>query len=189
MIEVEKKFQPTDAQLQNLIEGAEFVKEKDIVDVYYDTPTFEYFKKHIKLRLRDGEYELKIKTNPSNIFGTKNSIEITDHKEILEKLGFDSSDDLDKVVKENLEILVDLRTHRIEYKKEVFIIDIDETDFGNKSCEIEILVEHESESAEAEKKILDFAKRFHLEITNPPTKFGEYLRLYRPEVYQELFLK
>jgi adenylate cyclase class IV len=189
MIEIEKKFQPTEEQMKSLLVDAELVKTKDIVDIYYDTPTFEYFKKDIKLRLRNGEYELKIIIKNSTKSGAKQAIEITEPKEILANLGFDTSLDLDRVVKEKLEVLVDLRTHRTEYKKEGFTIDVDETNFGNKSCEIELVFEDESESVEAEQKIIDFAKKFGLEMTNPPTKIGEYLRIYRPEVYKELFLK
>ena len=38
MIEVEKKFIPTEEQLKSMLEGAEFLGEKNLEDFYYDYP-------------------------------------------------------------------------------------------------------------------------------------------------------
>ena len=60
MIEVEKKFQPTEEELQKALEGAEFVAEKILADTFYDLPDFSYFKEAKRLRNRNGRFELKI---------------------------------------------------------------------------------------------------------------------------------
>ncbi len=189
MIEVEKKFQPTEEQLQKLLEGASFIEDKKIVDVYYDTPNFDLFKSsnHTKLRCRDGLWELKIQIKPGSTEGAKQAIEITDKKEILEKLGLDLNTDFDEHIKQNFTELVRYVTHRVKYHKGDFVIDIDEIDTGLKACEIELLVNSESEIEDAEKKIIAFANQSGLKMAKPPTKIGETLRVNRPEVYKELF--
>ena len=58
MIEVEKKFQITNAQRDRLLEGAEFVYKKDIRDTYFDRGV-ELCTKDLWLRERDGRFELK----------------------------------------------------------------------------------------------------------------------------------
>ncbi len=188
MIEIEKKFQPTYEQLKALLEGAEFVEDKSIRDIYYDTPTFDYFKSEakIKLRKRDGSYELKIQIGTDTNEKAKHAIEITNEKEILEKLGFDTDSYLETEVKKNLEELVSFTTHRTKYKKEGFLIDIDEIETGLKACEIELLVNDESEIKAAEDKIIAFANQYGLSMAKLPTKTGETLRVNRPEVYEQL---
>ena len=49
MIEVEKKFQPVEEQKEKLLEGATLISEKQVVDVYYDTPSFELAKKNKRI--------------------------------------------------------------------------------------------------------------------------------------------
>lgn len=60
MIEVEKKFKPTEEQLNAMVTGAEFLCEKVLHDVYYDYPDYRMFKKDVRLRNRNGNFELKI---------------------------------------------------------------------------------------------------------------------------------
>src|SRR5579864_1260452 len=66
MIEVEKKFILTPDQEKKLIEGAEFVVEKQFTDIYYDDKDFSLTTKDIWLRERDSKYELKLPMNKSS---------------------------------------------------------------------------------------------------------------------------
>ena len=78
MIEVEKKFQPTKEQLAKMLADSEFIKEKDLHDVYYDYPDYKMFKAFVYLRNRNGRFELKI--GDDEIEGV--SKEIEDEEEI-----------------------------------------------------------------------------------------------------------
>src|SRR3989338_7722720 len=60
MIEVEKKFQPTEEQLKVLLEGAEFLGEKIVHDIYYDYSDYRLLKKDVRLRNRNNFFELKV---------------------------------------------------------------------------------------------------------------------------------
>ncbi|MEI8270494.1 MAG: CYTH domain-containing protein, partial [bacterium] len=65
MIEVEMRFQPTEEQLDSLLKEAVFVASVEIHDVYYDYPDFRLLKEGVRLRKRDGVFELKIKKDTS----------------------------------------------------------------------------------------------------------------------------
>ena len=189
MIEVEKKFQPTEKQLQALLREAEFLGEKENVDTYYDLPGFVYAKAtpEMKLRKRNGSYELKIKILKNAKDGTELNEELETDEEILERLGFPKNDNLEKLVQEKMEILCSIKTKRRKYKLREFCIDVDETDYGYNMCEIELGVEEESQIEEAEKKILDLATSFGFSLKKCPGKISECLRITRPEVYKELY--
>lgn len=60
MIEVEKRFEPNEEQIKVLLEGAEFVGEVVLNDTYYDYSDFRLLKNDIRLRERNGAFELKI---------------------------------------------------------------------------------------------------------------------------------
>jgi adenylate cyclase class IV len=185
MIEVEKKFQPTDGQLSRLLVGAQFINEQKHTDIYYDLPDFSYLRKDTHFRKRDDKYELKIKM-PVLSKHTSRFEEIDDETDILERLGFDRNAGLEKIIKENMIISCVIKTKRRKYKKDEFIIDIDKTDFGYNVCEIELLVESETEMNQAEEKIIAFAKKFDFPIEKLPGKVKECLRITKPEIYKNL---
>ena len=84
MIEVEKKFQITNAQRDRLLEGAEFVYKKDIRDTYFDRGV-ELCTKDLWLRERDGRFELKYLTKgygsrkPISIASTRRTRKLSVH--------------------------------------------------------------------------------------------------------------
>ncbi len=182
MIEVEKKFQPTDGELSKMLEGAEFVSDKEHTDIYYDMPDFRFFKKETKLRKRNDYFELKI-TLPDSV----GEEETEDERLILEKMGFDGSADLQKVVDEQMIALLQIKTKRKKYKKDGFIIDIDETDFGYNMVEIELLVAKEDEVKVAKEKIMNFAQSYGFQYVKILGKVRRYLKDNKPEIYQELW--
>lgn len=178
MIEVERKFQPTDEQLKALLEGAVFEEELVLNDNLYDFSDYRLAKKDVRLRHRNGNFELKIGKS-------EDVAEEIEDKEQIEKY-FDTKN-LEEFVKNNLIIFTDYSTKRTRYKKGEFTIDIDRLSFGYNVCEIEILVDKEESIKEAEEKILTLVKGLGIEVKNLPSKRKEYLRIVKPEVYKELY--
>ncbi len=188
MIEVEKKFQPTDEQLQKLIKDAVFVSEKTIHDLYYDFSDFRIFKAGCRLRKRDSGFELK-----QSVF-TETSVvtarEYNDESEIKKVLKIsDNLGSLEEITKNEMTILCDFTTLRRKYNKGEFGIDIDVMSFGESLTEIELLVKNEEEIREAENKILSLAADLGLEEKNLPLKPEMYLQKIRPEIYKQILGK
>ena len=181
MIEVEKKFRPTEEQLEALLKGAEFLGEKVLEDFYYDYSDCRLFKNYVYFRNRNGNFELKI--GDDEISGISDEIE----KEEDIKLYFKTEKSLPEFIAENLAQIIHWKTTRKKYKKGQFIIDIDELDFGYKCIEIELLVSDKSKVQEAKKKIIELAVQYNWEIKDVPAKRREYLRLVKPEIYKKLY--
>lgn len=184
MIEVEKKFQPTEEQMKKLLEGAEFLGEKINHDIYYDYSDFRFLKRGIKLRCRNNHFELKARIATNSSEEAESEVEIENEEEISKYLNI--NEDLKSFVKNILISVIDYQTKRREYKKEGIIIDLDEMDFGYKLCEFEILVGKEEEIKGAKDKIMNFAKKHNIEIKNLSSKKAEYLRLFKPDLYARL---
>lgn len=181
MIEIERQYEPTVEQYNSILENAEFLGEVKNYDTYYDYPDFKLFKKNIKLRNRNGKFELKIKISES----AENEIE--HNEEIKNFLGINT--DLDVFIKQELVVFLQYVTTRQKYKKDGFSIDIDETDFGMKSCDVEIMVDTKELAEEAEEKLNHFAQKYNLVSKKSLSKRATYLKLFKPEVYNELYGK
>jgi predicted adenylyl cyclase CyaB len=185
MIEVEKKFQPTEEQLKALLVDAKLIKEKELIDVYYDTSDFYFAKKGMRLRSRGGVYELKIGASKKS--EAQVAREMTDEKEILQVLGFTAEKTLADLVKEKLQVACKIVSQRKEYSKLGFTIDVDITDFGYNVTEIELIVANEADVKQAEEKVLSFAQSFGLEVKDLPIKPLEYMKRKQPDLYKELY--
>ena len=186
MIEVEKKFQPTEEQLAAFLKDAEFLGGKEYTDTYYDLPDFSFFKSERRLRRRNNDYELKIQISNSKDNKAVYNEEITEPEKILERMGFDKNDSLERITREVLIPLCVIKTKRKKYKMGEFHIDLDETDFGFNILEIELMVLDEGGAIEAERKIINLAESFGFEIKKLPGKVKECLRITRPEIYKVL---
>ena len=184
MIEVEKKFSLTPDQTKRIEESAEFIKESTNTDIYYDTPDYRLLKKDRWLRNRNGQFETKI--SPS--WNKKINVyeEIADPEEILKRLDIPKlTEDFEENLKLNgFEVLVQLVTKRRKFKIKDFIIDMDEVDYGYTICEIEKIVENESEIEKATEEIFQLASSLGLEIKRIRGKGMEYFFRYKPEVYK-----
>ncbi len=189
MIEVEKKTQPTEEQLEVLLKEAEFIQEKIIHDMYYDFPDYSLFKKGIRLRKRDSGFELKGYLGNSDSVSIRAAREIEDESEIKKHLNMGDDKSLEEIINKDFILLCGYTTKRKKYKKEGFIIDVDETDFGYNMTEIEIPVEDETKIKEAEDRLISFAKKYNLEILDLPIKPDEYLRRLKPEIYNLIHRK
>ncbi len=179
MIEVEKRYQLTDEQEKALLEGAEFQGEKLVHDVYYDYPDYRLTKKAIRLRKRGDRFELKIRKEAGVNGELENEKEIADY--------FDLTESVTKFVEQNLIKVIEYTTTRKKYKKDSFTIDIDNTDFGYKICEIELLVNEDIEVGEAISLIKEFAEKYGFENQKTLPKRVGYLKRFKPEVYRELY--
>ncbi len=185
MIEVEKKFQPTQDQLSRLLKDAILIKEKIMHDIYYDFSDFRLFKMGKKLRKRDSGFELKVSVPTQS--GVAVAYEYVDELEILRILKIEGKSSLEDVVQKNMEVLCDFKTIRKEYVKNDFIIDVDEMNFGVGVTEIELLVESENLIPGAERKILDFAKSVGIEPKELPLKTEMYLQKMKPVIHKLIF--
>ena len=161
-----------------MLATAEFLGEVVNRDAYYDYPDYRLFKNNVWLRNRNGNFELKIKkgTFAGEEIETQTGIEKHFH-----------TGNLNEFVKNNLVVIMQWDTKRKKYKKEDFNLDVDETSFGYKVLEIELMVENEEEIKEAENKILTLATRYNFPIKDLPSKRREYFRVVQPEKYEELY--
>ncbi|MEK7138380.1 MAG: CYTH domain-containing protein [Patescibacteria group bacterium] len=185
MIEVEKKFSLTPDQMKRIEESAEFVKEVINTDIYYDTPNYDLMRKNHHLRIRNGEWELKVPIGKKNSANTVFE-ELTDVDEIFKQLNLKQlSGNLEENLKQNgFEILAKLVTKHRKFKIQEFNIDVDEVDYGYSLCEIEKMVENEGEVEKATKEIFDLAGTLGLEIKKVRGKGMEYFFRFNPEAYK-----
>lgn len=179
MIEVEKKFIPTEENLKILLTDAAFLGEVTNHDICYDYPDLRFLKKgDIVLRTRNGNFELKIRQAQGV------NIEIEDKIEIEKYFNIS---DLQEFVNKNLVIAIEYRTIRKKYKKEGFNIDIDKLDFDCYVGEIETMVEKEEDIKDAEEKIKQFALRNKIELKINFSKKREFLKKFKPDLYKEIY--
>jgi len=179
MIEVEKKFQPTEEQLDVMLADAEFVGEVVNHDILYDYPDYKLFKQHIRMRNRNGSFEMKI---PAGDFACT---ELGEPEEI--KKYFNTTQPLQDFVAENMIVFTDFTTHRRKYKKGEFNIDVDHVESVYDVCEIEIMVEKEDQINDARERILKFALSYGFEVKNIPEKRELNLKHFNPSLYKELY--
>lgn len=190
MIEVERKFLLHEGDKERLIKDAFFESQKKIHDTYYDRADYSLTTSDRWLRNRNGVFELKISVNTVKVQGQRQADqyqEITDEKTIREVLDIPVRNDfIEDLAAAGYAPYGSWVTTRTEYKKDGFIIDFDEVDFGLSAIEIERLVEDESLVPAATEEILAFAKAHQLSFDVIPGKNTEYLRRFKPDHYQAL---
>ena len=180
MIEVEKKFQPTEEQLKALVNNSKFIKEVELHDLYYDYPDYSLWKKTVFFRNRNGGFEVKIQVKDTGSYN-----EIEDEESI--KKYFKTDKQISEFIKENFIVAVDFKTKRQKYKKDDFNIDVDELSFGYKCVEIELLVGDESQIKDAQEKIIHLAEQYGFDMKKVPPKRHEYFRIVKPDIYKDLY--
>ncbi len=184
--EIEKKFVLTSETAASLLEGAEFLGKKTIVDTYYDTMAYSLVRQDKWLRERDGVFELKLSLPGNGKDGIDRYQEITDGQQILWVLGVDAQGPLtrDTVISSGYLVLAPILTERRKYRKNGFMIDVDVMDFGYEVAEIEMLIdEKDGDAADAAKRIAAFAERMGLSLAPVRGKVIEYLARNNRELY------
>lgn len=186
MIEVEKKFLIDENNIQKLVEGAEFVNEKKFIDTYWDMADYSLTITDFWLRSRDGRFELKVPM----LGGGKRLVdqyeELDSDNQIANKLSLPTGN-LEKELRgANYSPFATITTIRNKYKKDGFIIDIDELDFGYNIVEVELMVNEKGEIDNAINKILSFAKANNLEVSQVRSKIVEYIKRNNPQHYKAL---
>lgn len=190
MIEVEKKFLLDAGLKARLIEGAEFLGKKIIIDVIYDAADYRITCADTILRSRDGHFELKIPVHEDHNTSTRlmdQYQELETEDEIRKYLSIKREGTLaEDLARCGYTPFVTLITVRERYKSGEFTIDIDSVDFGFNVVEIELMVEEQSKTQNALKKVLAFASSRGLSKTPHGGKVMEYIRRHRPEHYAAL---
>jgi len=188
MIEVEKKFLLTITQEHLLLEGATFLKEKTNEDVYFDTEDFALTRQDHWLRNRSGRYELKRRVHA---LGHKMGGTAYDELETDEKIRTFLHLATDASLEEDLRLagykpFANIITHRRQYERDGFHIDLDACDFGYQIAEIELMLETADERESALARIDAFALQLGLDTTPTRGKIIEYLHRFKPEHFEIL---
>jgi predicted adenylyl cyclase CyaB len=185
MIEVEKKFAVQKDELARLTAGARFLGEKKFTDIYYDTADYVLTKKDIWLRSRAGKFELKFPVSGKNEKWDMTAYdEIEDDAAISAKLGISGDGPFEPLL---LSLgyfpFATITTTRSKYEKDGFHIDVDEVDFGYALLEIELMVSSRDETASAYQRILDFAARNGVAVSEKRIrgKVIEYIKRKNPD--------
>jgi len=203
MIEVERKFTVGGDDEKRLLEGADFLLEKTLMDVYYDTPDYALSTKDMWLRTRDGRWELKVPLMERT--GVRRAMdqydELEDEVKIRAAIGFPEGGNMGEDLRaRGYAPFCAIETVRRKYRKGEFTIDMDtakiwgdipgssgrEPELVYAIGEIELMVNAKEEIADAYEKILAFADAHHLAPAPTRGKGVEYLKRKKPEHYQAL---
>ena len=188
MIEIEKKFEASEEDIERITEGAKFVKESINKDTYYDREGFPLVKNNIFLRKRNGRFELKLYVAEKGSRVDK-YLELEDDETIKSKLNIPAQKDIDEYLAENEYVpFGSWETKRRRFEKDGFTIDVDSVDFGHNVVEIELMIEEGEDTNEAADKILNFAKTIRLEEDKQEGKVMVFIKRTNPNAYEEIKL-
>lgn len=164
-IEVERKFaldENTLECIQNL--GGQLTKEDFFTDVYFDDSNYSLTRSDYWLRKRNGIWQLKSKSceDSDNIPGSNLSSKYqeTEDTELILNfvsriLGCEDCPSLESLTTEyKCEPFAEFSTRRKKFKMADGVgIDLDETDYGHRIGEIEVMVEDNSDIPDALRRI------------------------------------
>lgn len=172
-LEIEKKYL-YESDLELKLKNLNSVEKHsiEIIDQYYDTDDYFFIRKDYWLRSRhkiesDYVWELKYPAH-SNSMDFSKYFETSDQKEIVEILSKISIKDTDsKNVDElienlKLKIFANFKTTRKSFILDEITIDLDQTDFGYRLAEFEIILDADSTQDKIEQcmqKIKNLAKK------------------------------
>jgi len=193
MIEVEKKFQITHQTIELLKSKSIFLNEITFSDTYFDNKDFVLTSNDKWLRKRNSKYELKTPIHKGLDRLTDQYEEIIEESEIKNYLNFLDNAPLYLILEKNGYLpFCSFTTTRQKYKNEKFNIDFDIanfSDFNYSILEIELMVQKANDIPSATKDIIDFAKKYCLELKPIIGKVAEYLKQKSPKHYQILIDK
>lgn len=188
MIEIERKFDLKEGEKEKLTLGATFLGKKEFTDVYYDDKDLSLSLKDYWLRVRQGKWELKVPLNKDKEIDKKTDQyrELETDEEIAKELSCDGADLAQSLKAKEFAPLAEIITTRESYSRGEFHIDFDETNFNYGTCEIECMVEDESQIKDAENKILAFAQSLGLSDKMGRGKLTVFLERFRNPEYKKL---
>ncbi|HAR99657.1 MAG: hypothetical protein US57_C0010G0026 [Candidatus Moranbacteria bacterium GW2011_GWC2_37_73] len=191
MFEVEKKFILSESDIERLVGGADFVGEKTFTDVYYDTDEFALTKNDIWLRKRGEDFELKLPMHLGDKNFSQQYQEIEGEEKIREIFAIAKINDFESDIEAfGYKPFCNCVTTRKKFKKEEFVIDLDNVVYDDKGVynigAIELLVEEKKQMAEALEKIEKFAQKNGLKSLPVKGKVIEYLLRSKPDHYRAL---
>ncbi|USN58601.1 MAG: CYTH domain-containing protein [Candidatus Peribacteria bacterium] len=140
MIEIEKKYELSEHDMQIIESTCTLIQESEIKDYYLDTDEYTLFKHQYFLRLRNGRYELKI-IDPYDGYGVARAQEIIDEDEInthLKIFHITIDDTAGKVYIETKR-----KNFQYEFEGQNFSIDVDMYQY-DKRYEIELTMEDDT---------------------------------------------
>lgn len=199
MIEIEAKFVLTPETKRTLLENAEFVGTKEFIVEFWDNAEWDLGLKNLALKRKNGQFELKAPTSDARDGSSYSTImdEISDTAEICKRIGAQSlTEDLAAdLQKQGYTPRAVIHTIRQSYRKQGFILDLDEATFlllkANNNyhyeiAEIELQVTDTKDTEKAHQKIGEFAKAHGLTLANTRGKHMEFIYQNYPEHYQNL---
>jgi adenylate cyclase class IV len=190
MIEIEKKFKLTSDDIQRLTADGTLLGEKQITDTYYDNALFVLGRGDMWLRERNGRFELKMPLGGRTNGSVQTYDELEDDESIRKALNLPFDQPLvDTLTAAGYNPFCICKTTRTKYKIGEFGLDVDVADFGDftyELAEIELMAEDAAAMAEAERKILEFAKKHGLALGEIRGKIIEYIARKRPEHFEAL---
>jgi len=188
VIEVEIKVHVTDEQKQKLLDGAQKSSEETLVDEYYDSPDFKLTTKGYWLRRRNGHFELKRPATQSEKFDINQNIpmqEIVDEDEIAQALDLTVAGSfIESLAAAGYQLLYKFTNLRQRFVKNEFTIDFDHADFGDlqyQMCEVEMMVNDQSETQAALDKLYAFVSAYGIPTTKAEGKMSYYIKRKNPE--------
>ncbi len=193
MFEVEQSLTLTPSEQARLLEGAQFINEKTMVDVYWDTPDFRLTTKDIWLRSRDGKFELKRPPIAHTVDRTVDQYEeLENESDVRQILQLESQGAMiDELRTHGFQPFCTCTTIRKTYHKQEFTIVIDRVTYADISfvyntCEVELMVADASQMKEASERIKAFVRAHDIEVRYENGKVVVYLERHRPDHYEAL---
>lgn len=193
MIEIEIKCKPTSEQEIALLEGATFLGEEHLTDVYYDSAKYELSANDYWLRTRNGKFVLKVPAAACNLLDIQANTpkhEIEDEQEIRKVLSLSDQGTLEQsLVIAGYNPIYTLFNSRKKYRKNGFIIDIDHASFGAFTfdlCEIETSVEKPEDIDRAMQNLIEFAACYGITLKPVLGKLIALIKTINPEHFEIL---
>jgi adenylate cyclase class IV len=185
MIEVESKFTTERENLAQLLSKAERLKAGEIIDEFADTQNFDLVRNKLRLRRRNGQWQLKV--------GVKNNLTAEGIKSYQEVEGEELVEEaLQNLLGQGLrkmEIFAEIHKFREKFLLQGFGIDLDRANYKFSEYqvnEVELMVESEAEKPLAEAKIREFAAENNLILGDVRGTLMEYLYRHQNQLYQHL---
>lgn len=184
MIEIEKTYLLSENDYNLIKENCKFIWEKELLDIYYDTPNLLLYSNKYKLRNRNWQFELKFKkTNRKNLLQINEEIIWKENieKELQEKFSKQIKD-----FPEICRIESKREIYETEYLWEILQISVDKFKYWSK-YEIEVNTDKLTEQ-EAENLIENYRTEIWLtsHFDESVSKITMALKYENPKVYKLL---